>query len=270
MPMRSASTPSMISPRSTRRLACCRPTTRERSHAPPKSADRPRLTKISEKRACGVATTKSAPMARLHPAPTATPLTTEMTGLGISYSDRAMSPKSRMRVSGCCSRFSPPRSAPAQKSSPAPVRMTARTEGSLRTWRTTSPRRYQAASVMAFLRRGWLSVIVAMPSATDRSTGSVVAFAVSPFCVAVGLPWGCVIDDRTFPTLLWVNRGLHPCSPEVWAPSKRPRPHRVKDHRMMPLIGATYTCSAGAVQVYETGAPGQAGSTSCWGHSQTT
>ena len=50
-PMRSASAASMMSARNTSSLARCNPTRRGSSHDPPKSTLRPRLEKISEKRA---------------------------------------------------------------------------------------------------------------------------------------------------------------------------------------------------------------------------
>ena len=56
------------------------------NHDPPKSSDKPRRAKISEKRAFWLATTRSHPSAMLHPAPTATPRTLAIVGIGKRWS----------------------------------------------------------------------------------------------------------------------------------------------------------------------------------------
>ena len=68
-PRASASLAEMMSANSASSLARCSPTSRGSSHEPPKSIDRPRRAKISEKRASSEATMRSQPRARLQPAP---------------------------------------------------------------------------------------------------------------------------------------------------------------------------------------------------------
>ena len=82
-PISAASFAEMMSAKSASSLARCMPTRRGRSHEPPKSMVSPRRAKISEKRACSEATMRSQPRARFMPAPTATPFTLAMTGLGM-------------------------------------------------------------------------------------------------------------------------------------------------------------------------------------------
>jgi len=82
----SVSDAEMMSPKSASSLARWMPTRRGSSHVPPRSTVRPRLAKISEKRASFDATMRSQPSARLRPAPAATPLTLAMVGLGQSWS----------------------------------------------------------------------------------------------------------------------------------------------------------------------------------------
>ena len=124
-----ASAASTMSPKNASSLAMCRPTRRGNTHEPPKSSERPRREKISEKRAVSDATTKSHPNARLHPAPTATPRTLAMVGWGMRCNDSATSVIWRIALSwwrGGPSPGAAHRSAPEQNSPPAPVMMTAR------------------------------------------------------------------------------------------------------------------------------------------------
>ena len=86
-----ASAASIVSASSVSRFACCKPTSFGSSQEPPRSIDRPRLEKIWENVDSGVATTKSQPSARFHPAPTATPVTLATVGIGSSCNASATS-----------------------------------------------------------------------------------------------------------------------------------------------------------------------------------
>ena len=117
----------MISARNASSLARCSPTSRGNNHEPPKSMARPRLAKISVKRARSDATIRSHPSARLHPAPAATPFTAAIVGNGSSCSRSAARPTMRIEATDAPAPVgaSPPaaevRSAPEQNASPAPV-----------------------------------------------------------------------------------------------------------------------------------------------------
>src|SRR5579884_3664137 len=122
------------------------------------------------------------------PAPTATPFTAAITGLSsssIAYATRWMrSVRLRLTSSGSDPRaLNAPRSTPEQKPSPAPVRISARTSGSVRASRTTSAQVSIISSVNAFLRSGRLSRMVPTPSATSYSRSATCA---SPSPVGAG------------------------------------------------------------------------------------
>src|SRR4051794_22062978 len=145
----------------------CSGTRRGSSHEPPKSSERPRLVKISEKRAFVLATTRSQPRARLHPAPTATPRTLAIVGCGNLCKARATSPTERICASPCGGGPSSApchRSAPAQNSPPAPVMITTRSAVLPAISLKVSRSSLHICRVAAFFLAGRLSMTVTTPS----------------------------------------------------------------------------------------------------------
>ena len=126
-PSARASSASIVSASSTSRLACCSPTSFGSSQDPPRSSDSPRLREDLQNRDSGVATTRSQPSARFHPAPTATPVTFAMVGTGSSCSASATSVSLRILYRGWMSCRVAEMSAPEQNAPPAPVSTSART-----------------------------------------------------------------------------------------------------------------------------------------------
>ena len=153
-------------------MALCSPTSRGSTHDPPKSTDSPRRLKISEKRASSLATMRSQPRARLQPAPTATPRTLAIVGFAHRWRARAALPTNRMATRGAsCVPVKPDRSAPEQKSPPAPVTTSTLSSAACPTSVKTSRSSAHIVGVAAFLRSGRFMVTVTTPP--ERPTRSV-------------------------------------------------------------------------------------------------
>ncbi len=121
-PICSAFSAVTMSPKKTSSFALCNSTILGKSQLPPKSTERPRLTKISENFAESAAYTRSQPKARFAPAPAAIPLTLAMVGFRswCSFSAISLIPLIQLKgvyVSGTISVSS----APEQNAPPAPV-----------------------------------------------------------------------------------------------------------------------------------------------------
>ena len=196
----------MMSAVKARRLASCSPIRLGSSQDVPKSRLRPRLANISENRARSEHHTMSAARAMPKPAPTATPSTLAITGLGQSCMAITVSAMSRMRSMRCrggssllaCSPSPGPTSAPAQKSPPAPVMTTARAGDSAisrNPWRRAA----HMSGVQAFLRRGRSMVTVVTAPADSMWTfgcGNGAPGMLSEWCSDATQPEPRVPPDR--------------------------------------------------------------------------
>jgi len=175
-PRRSASSTATSRAESISSLARCTPTTRGSVYIAAKSGTRPTRMNDRQKRAVGVATTKSAISARLKPAPKAGPSTAAISGLSSSTSCRIQGCTSRMRsrqvstVAVPLARASamPRMSPPAQNAPPAPVRITARIDLSAAIAGTTRANSSFISALSALRASGRFIVSVATPSVSSK------------------------------------------------------------------------------------------------------
>src|SRR5262245_43558636 len=162
-------------------FAFCTPTRRGSSHEVPPSSARPRLAKISEKRARSLASTRSQASARPSATPTHTPSTLASVGFGIRCSSSTMTPIRRISWTiGCTGPpvrpwpfLFPPRFAPAEKLPPAPVRISARSPGVAATSVKARSRPLHISASIAFFFSGRSSVIVTSPSRRSTRIASI-------------------------------------------------------------------------------------------------
>ena len=148
-----------------------RPTSRERRWVPPKPGISPRPVSGSPNLALSLAYRKVQAMANSHPPPRANPLTAAMTGLP-RFSIRFIRPCPRVARRSLSVAFMAaisPMSAPATKAfSPAPVKITTRTDSSAPKSAKQASNSPIVAPLRAFILSGRLTVTVAMPSATSH------------------------------------------------------------------------------------------------------
>ena len=136
---------------------------------PPASGSRPILLKAWMKRADSTANTTSHARTRLAPAPAATPFITHTTGAGSArsrmmsglYSFSRFSLRSRREPSSAGLRS--PRSWPAQKPRPAPVRITPRNPACASSVSSARASSACMTAVKLFRRSGRLSVMTPTP-----------------------------------------------------------------------------------------------------------
>jgi len=132
------------------------------------------LIKISQNLVFSAATTKSAARARFAPPPTATPFSMAITGCGISRRVFTMRPTPFMATTHSSEGMLPAKrliSAPEQKWSPAPLRITTRMLSSAARSFTASHRSSIISLLMAFITSGRFNVRVAILSFISTITG---------------------------------------------------------------------------------------------------
>jgi hypothetical protein len=152
------------------------PTIRGRNQVAPLSGTSAMRLKARTKRADSAAMRRSQARASEAPAPAATPLIAAMIGRSSSTIARMIGSyrwRSSSSSGGASGSRRSPRSWPAQKARPAPVRMTARTERSAAIWRRASSRATLTSMVRALRAAGRSSVSVATPSAIEVRSPSV-------------------------------------------------------------------------------------------------
>src|SRR3954447_8417621 len=192
MPMRTASSAGRRSPKRMYSLARRRPVSSGHIRPPPSAATRPSITWGSEKYACSSISTMSLIEARLHPSPTAGPLTAAMIGTDSAVIPRTIAAASSMiavrRATSSVIRSNRLRSPPPQNARPAPVMTTARIPSSSASSCQTRDRAPCSGSFAALSASGRLSTRSrTAPRSSTTSSSCVASFTVM---VLLALGWG--------------------------------------------------------------------------------